>query len=199
MYCCYFLNVIVPIVIVVKIVTAVIAMKPSSSSTGRSAGQKWSERGGKSGTEKENLVHWAAGSHAEKHSLIILAPRDELQLWIIVCGLFKSKSNNTFSTLRKPANLHLTNNQNFVPFMFPQIGGMVGAHKTTLPQILFLDFWWQDGIGRSPLGRGGVVSFTTPQLTSPRRAHLPITHSLNRNRFCSLEKWKFHLDSFFSA
>ena len=78
MYCCYFLN--VTIVIVVKIVTAVIAMKPSSSSTGRSAGQKWSQRGAKRGAEKENLVHRAAGSHAEKHSLIILPPRDDLQL-----------------------------------------------------------------------------------------------------------------------
>ena len=54
--------------------------KRSSSSAGRSAGQKWSERRGKSGTEKEDLLHRAAGIHAEKHSLIILPPKDELQL-----------------------------------------------------------------------------------------------------------------------
>ena len=64
-----------------------LSSKPSSSSTGRSAGQKWSERGGKSGAEKENLVHRAAGIHAEKHSLIILPPGDELQL-----GLFSFES-----------------------------------------------------------------------------------------------------------
>ena len=57
-----------------------LSSKPSSSSTGRSAGQKWSERRGKSGTEKEDLLHRAAGIHAEKHSLIILPPKDELQL-----------------------------------------------------------------------------------------------------------------------
>ena len=57
-----------------------LSWKTSSSSTGRSAGQKWSQRGANSRTEKENLVHRAAGSHAEKHSLIILPPRDDLQL-----------------------------------------------------------------------------------------------------------------------
>ena len=75
--------------------------EPSSSSLGRSVRQKWSQRGANNGTEKENLVHRAAGIHAEKHSLIILAPRDELQLDLFSFeSLFVDCSNqNTIKTL----------------------------------------------------------------------------------------------------
>ena len=141
MYCCYFLNVIVPIVIVVKIVTAVIAMKPSSSSTGRSAGQKWSQRGANSRTEKENLVHRAAGSHAEKHSLIILPPRDDLQL-----DLFSFESLQCLWIVQIKVKQYIqhftqTSQLNKQSFIFPHIGSMVGRTK----QLFLKSFFWNFG------------------------------------------------------